>query len=160
MINFYKLFVLSLLLQGVAMSAPLSINGLQGTRENSINVVAFVTSWCPPCQDTTDFLTRLAKQNKEVFVSLLFVDESVSISSENQNLSLHAITLGEAKKYGVERSVPYILIFDKSGKAIKRYHTFNPTLITKLVNNLKNGLYENGTLPPEQRIDLWQKNRF
>jgi hypothetical protein len=88
------------------------------------------------------------------------VDERVPISSENQNLSLHTITLDEAKEYGVERSVPYILIFDKSGKAIKRYHTFNPTLIKKLVNNLKNGLYENGTLPPEQRIDLWQKNRF
>ncbi|MDD2698516.1 MAG: thioredoxin domain-containing protein [Arcobacteraceae bacterium] len=160
MIKLLKIFFLGLVFQGVALAAPLSINGLQGTQENKINIVAFVTSWCPPCKETTHFLMTLAKQNKEVAISLLFVDETVQMSSDNTNLTINTISLQEAKKYGVERSVPYILIFDKSGKAIKIYHTFNPTLITKLVNNLKNGLYENGTLPQEQRIDLWQKERF
>lgn len=56
--------------------------------------------------------------------------------------------------------MPYILIFDKKGEIVKKYHTFNENLISRLINNLKNNLYENGTLPPEQRIDLWQKNRF
>lgn len=154
-----KIFFLSLIFQGVAIAAPLSLDGLKGTQKNHINIVAFVTSWCPPCKETTDYLTKLAKQNREIIVSLLFVDEPLQISSDN-NLHKNTITLEEAKKYGVERSVPYILIFDKSGKAIKRYHTFNPRLLTKLINNLKNGLYENGTLPLDERIDLWQKNRF
>ncbi len=154
-----KIIFLGFVFLGAVFAAPLSLNGIPGTQQNKINIVAFVTSWCPPCQETKDYLTKLAKQNKEITVSLLFVDEPVQISSDN-NLHKNTITLQEAKKYGVERSVPYILIFDKSGKAIKKYHTFNPTLITKLVKNLQQGLYENGTLPLEQRIDLWQKNRF
>lgn len=160
MIKLLKIFCLSLVFQGVAIATPLSINGLQGTKENQINIVAFVVSWCPPCKETTNFLKRFATQNKEIAISFLFVDEPAQISSDNQNLHISSISLQEAKKYGVEKSIPYILIFDKSGKAIKRYHTFSPELLTKLVNNLKNGLYENGTPPLEQRIDLWQKNRF
>lgn len=159
MIKLLKIFLLSLIFQGVAMAAPLFMDGLKGTEKNHINIVAFVTSWCPPCQETTNYLTKLAKQNKEITVSLLFVDEPLKILPDN-NLHVNVITLQEAKKFGVDKSVPYILVFDKSGKAIKRYHTFNPDLISKLVKNLQQGLYENGTLPPEQRIDLWQKNRF
>lgn len=160
MTKLLKILFLGLVFQGVAVSAPLSIDGLQGIKENQINIVAFVASWCPPCKETTNFLTRLAKKNQDIYVSLFFVDEKMQTSSENNNFHINTITYQEAKKYGVERSIPYILIFDKSGKAIKKYHTFNPELISKLINNLQNGLYENGTLPPEKRIDLWQKNRF
>jgi hypothetical protein len=52
------------------------------------------------------------------------------------------------------------LVFDKELKVVKKYNSFNKDLLSNLITNLKNGLYENGTLPPEQRIDLWQKNRF
>ncbi|WP_323587967.1 hypothetical protein [Aliarcobacter butzleri] len=72
----------------------------------------------------------------------------------------NSISFEDSKKFGVDKSVPYILVFDKELKVIKKYNSFNELLLTKLVKNLQQGLYENGTLPPEQRIDLWQKNRF
>ena len=85
---------------------------------------------------------------------------SFLIISKNKNLELISISLNDSKKFGVTQSVPYILVLDKELKVVKKYSAFNEDLLTKLINNLKNGLYENGTLPPEQRIDLWQKNRF
>jgi len=154
-----KIIFLGFVFLGAVFAAPLSLNGIPGTQQNKINIVAFVTSWCPPCKITTHYLTKLANQNSQISVSLLFVDEPMQISSDN-NLHINTITLQEARKYGVNKSIPYILIFDTSGKAIKKYHTFNPTLISRLINNLKNGLYENGTLPQDERIDLWQQNRF
>ena len=158
MIKVFRLLFLLLVLKGVASAAPFLIENLD---KNRINIVAFVTSWCPPCQKTTDYLLYLSQKNSDVFVTLLFVDEEVpSTIFINKNLELISISLNDAKKFGVSKSVPYILVLDKELKVIKKYSAFNEDLLTKLINNLKNGLYENGTLPPEQRIDLWQKNRF
>lgn len=82
------------------------------------------------------------------------------ILSQTSNFKTNSISFEDSKKFGVDKSVPYILVFDKELKVIKKYNSFNELLLTKLVKNLQQGLYENGTLPPEQRIDLWQKNRF
>ena len=142
----------------MASAAPFLIENLD---KNKINVVVFVTSWCPPCQKINDYLESFSKKNSDVFVTLLFVDEEIpSTISKNKNLELISIRLNDSKKFGVTQSVPYILVLDKELKVVKKYSAFNEDLLTKLINNLKNGLYENGTLPPEQRIDLWQKNRF
>ncbi|MDY3205140.1 MAG: redoxin domain-containing protein [Arcobacter sp.] len=158
MIKVFRLLFLLVVLKGVASAAPFLIENLD---KNRINIVAFVTSWCPPCQKTTDYLLYLSQKNSDVFVTLLFIDEEIpSTISKNKNLELISISLNDAKKFGVSKSVPYILVLDKELKVIKKYSAFNEDLLTKLINNLKNGLYENGTLPPEQRIDLWQKNRF
>ena len=103
----------------------------------------------------------MAQKNNGVFITLLFVDEEIpSTISKNSNLELISITQNSAKEFGVNQSVPYILVFDKELKVVKKYNSFNKDLLSNLITNLKNGLYENGTLPPEQRIDLWQKNRF
>lgn len=154
----FRLLFLLLVLKGVASAAPFLIENLD---KNRINIVAFVTSWCPRCQKTNEYLLSLSQKNSDVFVTLLFVDEEVpSTIFKNKNLELISISLNDAKKFGVSKSVPYILVLDKELKVIKKYSAFNEDLLTKLINNLKNGLYENGTLPPEQRIDLWQKNRF
>lgn len=158
MIKVFRLLFLLLVLKGVASATPFLIENLD---KNRINIVAFVTSWCPPCQKTNEYLFSLSQKNSDVFVTLLFVDEEVpSTIFKNKNLELISISLNDAKKFGVTQSVPYILVLDKELKVVKKYSTFNEDLLFRLINNLKNGLYENGTLPPGQRIDLWQKNRF
>ncbi len=158
MIKVFRLLFLLLVLKGVVFATPFLIENLD---KNKINVVAFVTSWCPVCQKTNEYLLSLSEKDSNVFVTLLFVDEEIpSTIFKNKNLELISISLNDAKKFGITQSVPYILVLDKELKVVKKYHTFNEDLLSKLINNLKNGLYENGTLPPEQRIDLWQKNRF
>ena len=154
----FRLLFLVIVLKGVAFATPFLEDIL---KKDKINIVAFVTSWCPVCQKTNDYLESFSKKNIDVFVTLLFVDEEIpSTIFKNKNLDLISISLNDAKKFGVSKSVPYILVLDKELKVVKKYHTFNEDLLFRLINNLKNGLYENGTLPPEQRIDLWQKNRF
>ena len=158
MIKVFRLLFLILCLKGVVFATPFLIENLD---KNRINVIAFVTSWCPPCQKTNEYLLSLSQKNSDVFVTLLFVDEEVpSTIFKNSNLELISISLNDSKKFGVTQSVPYILVLDKELKVVKKYNSFNKDLLSNLITNLKNGLYENGTLPPEQRIDLWQKNRF
>ena len=153
-----KIFFLFVLLKGVVFATSFSLESLT---KGKINVVAFVTSWCPVCIKTNDYLLSLAKNNSEISVTLFFVDEDIPTTLiETVNLKLISISLNDSKKFGVTQSVPFILIFDKKSELVKKYHTFNEDFISRLINNLKNNLYENGTLPPEQRIDLWQKNRF
>ncbi len=153
-----KIIFLFLILKEVALATSFSLENLE---KDKINIVAFVTSWCPVCIKTNDYLVSLGEKNSEIFITLLFVDEDIPTSiKQTSNLKTISISLNDSKNFGVTKSVPYILIFDKKSELVKRYHTFNENLISRLINNLKNNLYENGTLPPEQRIDLWQKNRF
>jgi len=153
-----KIIFLFLILKEVAFATSFSFENLE---KDKINIVAFVTSWCPVCIKTNDYLVSLGEKNSEIFITLLFVDEDIPTSiKQTSNLKTISISLNDSKNFGVTKSVPYILIFDKKGELVKKYHTFNENLISRLINNLKNNLYENGTLPPEQRIDLWQKNRF
>ena len=154
----FRVLILSVLLCMELYSSSFEITDIE---KNKINVVAFVTSWCPVCIDVTNFLEKFATQNKDLKITLVYVDENNQSFIKNEsNLNIKQITYSESQKFGVEKSVPYILIIDKESKVVKKYHSFNELLLTKLVKNLQQGLYENGTLPPEQRIDLWQKNRF
>ncbi len=158
MIKVFKLLFLFTFFQGVAFATPFLMTDIE---KNKINVVAFVTSWCPVCVDVTNFLEKFATQNKDLKITLVYVEEDKQLLSKDlTNVNIKQITYAESQKFGVEKSVPYILIIDKESKIVKKYHTFNQLLLTKLIRNLQQGLYENGTLPPEQRIDLWQKNRF
>ncbi len=154
----FKILILSVML---CMQMYASSFDMTDIEKNKINVVAFVTSWCPVCVNVTTFLEKFATQNKDLKITLVYVDEdNQSLSKDLTNVNIKQITYSEAQKFGVKESVPYILIIDKESKVVKKYHSFNELLLTKLVKNLQQGLYENGTLPPEQRIDLWQKNRF
>jgi len=153
-----KIIFLFVLLKGVVFATSFSLESLT---KGKINVIAFVTSWCPVCIKTNDYLFSLAQNNSEISVTLFFVDEDIPSSIiQTANLKLISISLNDSKEFGVTQSVPYILIFDKKSELVKKYDTFNEDSLSRLINNLKNNLYENGTLPPEQRIDLWQKNRF
>lgn len=154
----FKILILSVML---CMQMYASSFDMTDIEKNKINVVAFVTSWCPVCVNVTTFLEKFASQNKDLKITLVYVDEdNQPLSKDLTNVNIKQITYSEAQKFGVKESVPYILIIDKESKVVKKYHSFNELLLTKLVKNLQQGLYENGTLPPEQRIDLWQKNRF
>ena len=154
----FKILILSVML---CMQMYASSFDMTDIEKNKINVVAFVTSWCPVCVNVTTFLEKFASQNKDLKITLIYVDEdNQPLSEDLTNVNIKQITYAEAQKFGVKESVPYILIIDKESKVVKKYHSFNELLLTKLVKNLQQGLYENGTLPPEQRIDLWQKNRF
>lgn len=158
MIKVLRLLFLSLVFKGVVFATPFLMEDL---KKDKINVVAFVTSWCFPCQKSSEYLLSLSEKNSDVFVTLLFVDEDVPKNIiKTENLNLLSISYEESKKFGVDKSVPYILIFDRNRNFVKKYGSFNESLLSKLINNLKNGLYENGTLPPDERIDLWQKKRF
>jgi thiol-disulfide isomerase/thioredoxin len=153
-----KIFFLFVILKEVVFATSFSLESLE---KGKVSIVAFVTSWCPVCIKSNDYLIALAQKDSGISVFLLFVDEDIPSSIiQTANLKLSSISLNDSKEFGVTQSVPYILIFDKKSELVKKYHTFNENLISKLINNLKNDLYENGTLPPEQRIDLWQKNRF
>ncbi|MCT7615640.1 TlpA family protein disulfide reductase [Aliarcobacter butzleri] len=154
----FRVLILSVLLCLEMYSSSFNVTDIE---KNRINIVAFVTSWCPVCTDVTNFLEKFANQNKDLKITLVFVDEDNQTLMRNENnINVKQITYVESQKFGVDKSVPYILVFDKELKVIKKYNSFNELLLTKLVKNLQQGLYENGTLPPEQRIDLWQKNRF
>ena len=154
----FKILILSVML---CMQMYASSFDMTDIEKNKINVVAFVTSWCPVCVNVTTFLEKFASQNKDLKITLVYIDEDNQLLSKDlTNVNIKQITYSEAQKFGVKESVPYILIIDKESKVVKKYHSFNELLLTKLVKNLQQGLYENGTLPPEQRIDLWQKNRF
>ena len=154
----FRVLILSVLLCMEMYSSSFNVTDIE---KNKINVVAFVTSWCPVCVDVTIFLEKFATQNKDLKITLVYVEEDKQLLSKDlTNVNIKQITYAESQKFGVEKSVPYILIIDKESKIVKKYHTFNQLLLTKLIKNLQQGLYENGTLPPEQRIDLWQKNRF
>lgn len=153
-----KIFFLFVILKEVVFATSFSLESLE---KGKVNVLAFVTSWCPVCIKSNDYLIALAQKDSEISVFLFFVDEDIPSSIiQTANLKLSSISFNDSKEFGVTQSVPYILIFDKKNELVKKYHTFNENLISKLIHNLKNDLYENGTLPPEQRIDLWQKNRF
>jgi thiol-disulfide isomerase/thioredoxin len=153
-----KIFFLFVILKEVVFATSFSLESLE---KGKVSIVAFVTSWCPVCIKSNDYLIALAQKDSGISVFLLFVDEDIPSSIiQTANLKLSSISFNDSKEFGVTQSVPYILIFDKKSELVKKYHTFNENLISKLINNLKNDLYENGTLAPEQRIDLWQKNRF
>ena len=78
----FRLLFLVIVLKGVAFATPFLEDIL---KKDKINIVAFVTSWCPVCQKTNDYLESFSKKNSDVFVTLLFVDEEIpSTISKNK----------------------------------------------------------------------------
>ena len=113
----FRLLFLVIVLKGVAFATPFLEDIL---KKDKINIVAFVTSWCPVCQKTNDYLESFSKKNSDVFVTLFFVDEEVpNILSQTSNFKTNSISFEDSKKFGVDKSVPYILVFDKELKVIK-----------------------------------------
>ncbi|OHD79211.1 MAG: hypothetical protein A2023_06030 [Sulfuricurvum sp. GWF2_44_89] len=128
-------------------SAPISLKNTPYFHPNaSVNIVIFYTSWCPPCKQSLTLLDELHKAYPRLSISRVSVDD---VESQKQALP-----------FGLSQSVPLILIADQSGNVVKRFKTLpNKTIFSDLIQRLEEGRLENGTLPPEQRIDSWKQNR-
>ena len=97
----FKVLILSVLLCMEMYSSSFNVTDIE---KNKINVVAFVTSWCPVCVDVTNFLEKFAAQNKDLKITLIYVDEdNQPLSEDLTNVNIKQITYAESQKFGVEK---------------------------------------------------------
>lgn len=139
--------LLAIMMSISAFSTPLALkNTPYFYPDASANIVIFYTSWCPPCKRALMLMEEMAKAHPKLHIT--------KINVENP----HALKV--AKTFGLTENVPYILIADHSGMVIKRFQAMpDGASLNALIQRLEEGRLENGTLPIEQRIDMWKKNR-
>ncbi|MDD2828098.1 MAG: thioredoxin family protein [Sulfuricurvum sp.] len=130
-----------------AFSTPLSLKNTPYFQPSaSVNIVTFYTSWCPPCKKTLSLMEEMTKKHPNLHISTINVESPMALK--------------DAKKLGLGETIPYILIADHSGMVVKRFQAIpDKTILNALIQRLEEGRLENGTLPPEQRIDSWKQNR-
>lgn len=128
-------------------AAPMSLKKIPDfSPKASVSIVVFYTSWCPPCQRTLALMMQLAKKDPKLHLSTIDVDNPKSLKL--------------AKSFGLEESVPYILVADHDGSVIKHFQAVpNKDILESLIQRLEEGRLENGTLPTEQRVDTWKMDR-
>lgn len=138
---------LLLLLITSGYATPLSLkNTPYFNPKASASIVVFYTTWCPPCTKSLTLLNEIHKTHPRLSISRVSVDD---VESQKRALP-----------FGISQSVPLILIADHSGNVVKRFKTLpDKTIFGDLIQRLEEGRLENGTLPPEQRIDSWKQNR-
>lgn len=139
--------VISLFFSLSLFGAPLSLkNTPYYSPKASVNIVIFYTTWCPPCQRSLALLDTVQKTHPKIALHRICVDDSQSQK--------------KAIPYGLGQSIPIILIADHSGNVVKRFSALpDHSILNALIQRLEEGRLENGTLPPEQRIDSWKQNR-
>lgn len=142
-----RMALCAILMSISAFSAPLSLKNTPYFHPDaSANIVIFYTSWCPPCKRSLTLLNAIHKAHPHLSISRVSVDDS-----ESQKGAL---------PFGLEQSVPLILVADHEGTVIKRFYTLpDQTIFADLIQRLEEGRLENGTLPIEKRIDSWKQNR-
>lgn len=140
-----RMALCAILMSISAFSAPLSLKNTPYFHPDaSANIVIFYTSWCPPCKRALMLMEEMAKAHPKLHIT--------KINVENP----HALKV--AKTFGLTETIPYILIADHSGMVIKRFQAMpDATSLNALIQRLEEGRLENGTLPIEQRIDMWKK---
>lgn len=128
-------------------------------------ILFFYTSWCPACVKSVEMLNKIDdKYKKSVRVLGVNLDDGVQRKDYLKETPIKFIrkkmTLEEAKKYGVTKSVPVILVLNSKSQIIKKYFkTPNESIFLKLIDRLQSGYLANGTLPIEKRLDLWKMDR-
>ena len=141
-----------------------SVQQVIDTNKGSLQIVLFYTKWCPACKRSVELLENTQKQ----FITIKVVTVNVDRSNDKKELikSLPEIFINieadreEAKNYGLKNTIPLILIYDKYGVVIKRFYTTpSKTYFENLIKRFLEGYLENGTLPIEQRVDLWKQER-
>jgi len=142
-----RMVLFPILMSISVFSAPLSLKDTPYFHPNaSANIVIFYTSWCPPCTKSISLLNTLQKEHPKLSIYRVCVDDA-----ESQK---------RASPFGLSRSVPLILVADQEGNVVKRFDTLpERSLLTDLIRRLEEGRLENGTLPPEKRIDSWKMDR-
>jgi thiol-disulfide isomerase/thioredoxin len=128
-------------------------------------VLLFYTSWCPACLKAVAMLNEIEAEHLEA-VKILGVDLDDGVmrkdflSATEIRFETLKLSLAEAAAYGVKETVPVIYIFNADRQIVKRYNAVpNQTFFMQLIDRLRQGYLENGTLPPKERIDLWKHHR-
>ncbi|MDD5052186.1 MAG: thioredoxin family protein [Sulfuricurvum sp.] len=135
-----------MLITTIIFSAPLSLKNTQFYKPNTISIVVFYTSWCPPCTRARVLMNEIKKTHPKILITAVNVDNSPALQ--------------KGKTFGLTENIPYILIADQSGTVVKRFQSIpDKTILTALIKRLEEGRLENGTLPANQRIDTWKMNR-
>lgn len=140
-------WIITALLGSFLYATPLSLKNTPYFNTNaSINIALFYAPWCPPCKRSLTLMDDMAKTHPKLHLT--------KINIENPR------ALKVAKTFGLTENVPYILIADHSGMVVKRFQAIpDQGILEALLQRLEEGRLENGTLPAEQRIDMWKQNR-
>ncbi|WP_345980647.1 TlpA disulfide reductase family protein [Sulfurimonas sp. HSL3-2] len=135
------------------------------TENKTITILCFYTTWCPACKKSIELLNEIDK-NLHTKVKVIGIDLDDGIKRKNYIESLDIRfkvinqNLLQARRYGVKDSVPVILIVGEHRTIVKRFYELpNRKYFFALIQRLSSGYLENGTLPVQERIDLWKKSR-
>ncbi|HOI84363.1 MAG TPA: redoxin domain-containing protein [Campylobacterales bacterium] len=148
-----RTFLSIILILGAAFAAPINLCEKKiVTSENTyvfergkVHVLMFGADWCPPCVASKE----LTKETKDIF--------GVDITYINTD----KINTANFAYLGLKKSIPLILVTDKSGAVVKRFESKpNKKVFFELIKRALEGRLENGTPPIEERVDLWKKSRF
>lgn len=135
------------------------------TETKTITILFFYTTWCPACKKSIELLNDIDKKlHAKVKVIGIDLDDGVKRKNYIENLDIRfkviKQNLVKVRKYGVKDSVPVILIVNEQRTVIKRFYELpNRNYFFALVQRLSSGYLENGTLPVQERIDLWKNSR-
>jgi thiol-disulfide isomerase/thioredoxin len=129
------------------------------------SILFFYTTWCPACAKSVDIL-NMAQKNNPIKLKIIGINLDDDKPRKNflkdtkMRFETQKMRFEEAKKYGVDKSVPVIYILDDKQQIVKKYFkTPNSDVFLKLIDRLQKGFLANGTLPIEQRIDMWKMDR-
>ena len=129
------------------------------------SILLFYTTWCPACKKSVELLNDV-QQHYPQSVKILGINLDDGVLRKNYlketpvGFDTVPMTQQQAAGYGVSGSVPVIYVLDADLQIVKRYFKVpNPSLFMRLIGRLQAGYLENGTLPVEERIDLWQRKR-
>jgi thiol-disulfide isomerase/thioredoxin len=129
------------------------------------SVLLFYTTWCPACKKAVEILSTV-QQRYSHNVKVLGVNLDDGIARKNYlegtviGFETLSMPLEQVAVYDVKKTVPVIYVLDADLQIVKRYLKVpNRTLFMQLIERLQAGYLENGTLPIEKRIDLWQQKR-
>ncbi len=104
---------------------------------NKILVVNFWASWCPPCIKEMPELEKIQQEmaDKDVQVVGIGLDEpgNLQVFARRQSITYPLFEGGVpgnefAEKLGFPGTLPYTVLFDKSGKVVKTYHGYEGDL--------------------------------
>lgn len=128
-----------------------------------VEIDCYYTSWCPACKDTLSMIEEIDSVYGDKVLIKLYKVVVGSQTLDNKTISVlpfTKITLEEAKQHGVQESVPVVIVKDQKGEIVKKfYQKPQKRYFTTLIKRLYEGYLANGTLPIEQRVDLWTKTR-
>ncbi len=149
-----------LLLTTLLHSNELETLLLQSAKPNLLLI--FYTRWCPPCVDAIALGNDVAKHYGESF-EVIGIDLTQSDTSQNLKPEFATCVMQphDAAIYGVQDRIPVMVLMERENRIlIKRYGTLpEPSLFMALIKRTAEGYLANGTLPIDQRVDLWKQKR-